>query len=189
LFHQGILQCIRKETGGVIMPESGQEQRQKEEKAVSQYAAGVGELDAVLQGLSEAQLDLSREQGKWSIREIVHHIVDAEEIWKTCIKAALGNPGCTVDLGWYIIDNKCAGPLDYAHRPIGDALELFRATRRHIVELVTHLPEAGEKSFTITRGNDREGKPFDVGGVIRFQKTHLDRHIKQIRKTREAHGI
>ena len=171
------------------MPEAGQELLKKQEKAIAKYAEGVRELAGVLQGLAEAQLDLCREPGKWSIREIVHHIADAEDIWKTCIKATLGNPGCTVDLSWYIVDNKCAGPLDYTHRPLGDAVELFRATRRHIVELVTWLPGAWEQSFATLWSDGVERKTFTAGEVIRFQNMHLERHLKQIRKTREVHGI
>lgn len=165
------------------------DQTAKQEKAVTRYDEGVDRLDDILEGLSDSDYDLSRGEGKWTIRQIVHHIVDAEEVWKTCIKAALGNPGCTVDLNWYIIDNKCAGPLDYAHRPIIDGVNLFRATRRHILELVNYLPNAWNQSFTITRGDIPDGKTFTVGDVISFQNLHLNRHIKQIRDTREKHGI
>lgn len=165
------------------------EQASKQEKVLARYAEGVNQLDEVLAGLSESDFDLSRDQGKWTIRQIVHHIVDVEDIWKTCIKAGLGNPGCTVNLKWYIVDNKCAGPLDYAHRPITDAVELLRAIRHHIVELVSHLPGAWEQSFTTTFSDSPEGKTFKVGEVIGFQDTHLEGHIKQIRKTREKHGI
>lgn len=161
----------------------------KQEKGISRYMEGVNRLDEVLNGLSPSDFDLSREPGKWTIREIVHHIVDAEDIWKTCIKAALGNPGCLVDLNWYIIDNKCAGPLDYAHRSIEDGLELFRATRRHVTALVKYLPDAWDQSFTVTRSDIPEGKTFKVGEVIDFQNLHLVLHIKQIRDTRKKHGI
>lgn len=164
-------------------------QASKQEKVLARYAGGVKQLDEVLAGLSESDFDLSRDQGKWTIRQIVHHIVDAEDIWKTCIKAALGNPGCTVDMNWYIIDNKCAEPLDYAHRPITDSVELFRAIRRHIVELVNHLPGAWDQFFTTIWSNIPDGTTFKVGDVIRFQNAHLERHIKQIRKTRQKQGI
>jgi hypothetical protein len=165
------------------------EQALKQEKALTRYTDGVNQLDEVLAGLCESDFDLSRDQGKWTIRQIVHHIVDAEDIWKICIKAALGNPGCTIDMKWYIVNNKCAEPLDYAHRPITDGVELFRATRHHLVELVNHLPGAWDQSFTTIWGNIPEGKTFKVGDVISFQNFHLDRHIKQIRKTRQKHGV
>jgi hypothetical protein len=165
------------------------EQASIQEKALARYAEGINQLDEVLAGLSESDFDLSRDQGKWTIRQIVHHIVDAEDTWETFIKAALGNPGCTVDMNWYIIDNKCAQPLDYTHRPITDGVELFRAIRRHIVELVNYLPGARERSAAVSWSGIADGKTFKVGDVIGFQNDHLEHHVKQIRETREKHGV
>jgi hypothetical protein len=171
------------------MTEQTPKEEQKQEKSIAKYAKGVEALDAVLEGLSASDIDLARAEGAWTIRQIVHHIVDAEDIWETCIKAALGNPGCKIDLNWYIIDNKCAGPLDYAHRPIAEALELFRAIRRHIVEMVKFLPGAWNTPFTAIFSNKPEGFPFTVADVIGFQNLHLLRHIQQIRESRKKHGI
>lgn len=161
----------------------------KQEKILTRFAEGVNRLDEVLENLSEQDLDLSREPGKWTIRQIVHHIVDVEDIWETCIKAALGNPGCTVDMRWYIVDNKCAEPLDYAHRPIKDAVELFKAIRRHLIELVNNLPGAWERSLSTIWGNAPDGITCSIGDIIGFQSDHLERHIEQIRDTREKHGV
>jgi len=165
------------------------EQNKKKEKALTRYTGGILELKDALAGLEENQLDFSRQEGKWSIREITHHIVDAENIWQICIKAALGNPGCTFDLEWYIPDNKAAVPLDYSHRPIDSALGLFQAIRTHIVELIHHLPNSWEQAFTITRKDLPEGKKFNIGEVIGFQNLHLSRHIKQIIETRKKYKI
>jgi hypothetical protein len=116
------------------------EQNGEQEKSMGTYDAGPEQLDAVLKGLSESQLDLSRAEGKWTIREIVHHIGDAEDLWETVIKAALGNTGCTFDASWYIPGNKCAVPLDYANRPIDETVALFKSLRRFISDMVKHLP-------------------------------------------------
>jgi uncharacterized damage-inducible protein DinB len=157
---------------------------------IAKYAEGVEQLEAALAGLSESNLGLSRAEGKWSIRQIVHHIADAEDIWETAIKAALGNSGCRFDVNWYIPDNKCAEPLDYTNRPVADAVELFKAARRHIAVLVNYLPDdAWERHIIFVRDDLPEGKEFKVGEMLRFQTMHLDRHIKQIRKTREKHGV
>ena len=158
---------------------------QKQEKNLKKYADGVEQLEAALAGLSEADLDRSREEGKWTTRQIVHHIVDAEDLWETVIKAALGNPGCTFDISWYIPDNKCAEPLDYATRPIADAVELFKAVRRHVVQMITHLPGAWDRNIVIRRDVDiPEGKEFTIGAIIGFQVIHLARHLQQIREAR-----
>ena len=56
-------------------------------------------LEAAVAGLSENELDSPR--GGWSIRQIVDHIVDGDDLWKTCIKAALGNSEGQFSLLWY----------------------------------------------------------------------------------------
>ncbi|NTU56358.1 MAG: DinB family protein, partial [Anaerolineales bacterium] len=58
---------------------------------LTQYADGPSLLDSALSGLRETDLDLAPSADSWSIRQIVHHIVDGDDIWKTCIKTALGN--------------------------------------------------------------------------------------------------
>jgi len=163
-------------------------QMKKYENLMETYETGPEQLDAVLEGLSGSQLDLSRAEGKWTIREIVHHIGDAEDLWETVIKAALGNTGCTFDIKWYIPDNKCAVPLDYANRPIHEAVELFKAVRRYIADMVKHLPNSLERSVIINFDRIRE-KTFTVDEMLNWQIQHLEIHLDQIRETRELHGI
>lgn len=158
------------------------------ENLMETYAAGPEQLDAALEGLSGTQLDLSRAEGKWTIREIVHHIGDTEDLWETVIKAALGNTGCTFDINWYIPDNKCAVPLDYANRPIHEALELVKAIRRYIAGMVKHLPNPLERNVTLIFDNIQE-KTFTVEKMLNWQIQHLEIHIEQIRETRKVHGI
>ena len=55
------------------------------------YADGPTQLEAVLMGLTESDLNLAQPGDSWTIRQIVHHLADGDDLWKTCIKAALGN--------------------------------------------------------------------------------------------------
>lgn len=164
--------------------------KQTKEEIITKHAEGVEQLEAALAGLSESDFGLSRAEGKWSIRQIVHHIADAEDIWKIGIKAALSNSGCRFDFSWYIPDNKCAEPLDYENRPCADAVELFKVARRHIMALVNHLPDdTWERHITFVTNDITEGVKFTVGKMLFWQTAHLDIHIKQIQETREKYGI
>ena len=156
---------------------------------IALYASGPKQFRKALSGLSPSDLDLARAEGKWTIRQIVHHIVDAEDLWKICIKSALGNPGCTVDVSWYIVDNKWAVPLDYANRPIGEAVKYFEAVRRHVVELIGHLPDAWGQHIILTRGSGTERKKLTVKDIVERQVRHLVLHIEQIRETRRVHKL
>jgi uncharacterized damage-inducible protein DinB len=162
--------------------------KQEPEQIVSQYAVGAEELDTALAGLSESDLDLCRQPGKWSIRQIVHHIVDTEDIWKTGIKAAMGNSGCAFNFDWYIDNNICAGPLDYAHRPVSPAVEFFRASRRSVVELVTHLSDDWDRHLYFYRDTLPGPKEFSIIEILQWLILHLQMHLEQILETRKVHG-
>ncbi|WP_369009671.1 DinB family protein, partial [Lysinibacillus sp. GbtcB16] len=59
------------------------------------YAAGAGELEESVAGLTAEQLGLALEPGKWSIREQVLHVVDLEQVAIHKVKFALAEPGRT----------------------------------------------------------------------------------------------
>jgi hypothetical protein len=65
---------------------------------LTQYAKEPALLESAPAGITESDLDLSLTADSWSIRQIVHHL----DIWKICIKAALGNPDglFTLQLYW-----------------------------------------------------------------------------------------
>ena len=138
------------------------EQRETRKEIIARYAAGVQAVDDALAGLAEADLDLARAQDKWTIREIAHHIADAEDLWEIACKSALGNCGCLLDVSWYIIDNKWAEPLQYATRPVDEALNLYRAIRHQVLELLEHVPGAWEKHVLFHRGDPRHLHMIDL---------------------------
>ena len=164
------------------------EQGETQEAIMARYAAGVQAVDDVLVGLSEADLDLARAQDKWTIREIAHHIADAEDLWEIATKSALGNCGCLFDVSWYIIDNKWAEPLQYAARPLDEALDLYRAIRHQVLELLEHVPGAWEKHVLFHRGDPDKAHEMTVGDIVTWQARHVMIHVEQIGETRKVHG-
>ena len=49
---------------------------------ITQYTDCLAELRAALAELAESDLDLALPEGGWTIRQIVHHIVDGDDLWK-----------------------------------------------------------------------------------------------------------
>jgi hypothetical protein len=152
------------------------------------YVTLPDELEAALAGLSEPDFDLTRSTEAWTIRQIVHHIVDAEDVTKIIIKAALGNSGCTFGLEWYDPSNTWAKTLDYANRPIAHALALLREGHRDIEHLLNHLPDAWERYVMLKRDKNSEERKITVGQLIQTQTGHAFHHIEQIRATRQVHN-
>lgn len=144
------------------------------------------ELEAALAGLADADFDLARSAQAWTIRQTVHHIVDADEVTKVIIKAALGNSGCTFGLAWYDLKNSWVTILNYASRPLAPALALFRANHRDLESLLNHLPEAWERYVMLKRDASSELRQITVAQLIQTQTGHVEHHIEQIRTTRQA---
>jgi uncharacterized damage-inducible protein DinB len=92
------------------------------------YAEGPAQLEAVLMGLTESEQNLARASDSWTIRQIVHHLADGDDIWKTCIKAALGNSEGLFSLQWYWDkpQTQWAENWKYANRRIEPSLACFR---------------------------------------------------------------
>ncbi len=148
------------------------------------YAAGIRSFDQIAKNLQKKDLDKRRAEGKWTIRQIIHHIADAETLWNFAIKAALGNPGCTFDFSWYIHDNKWAGPLFYHSRGIGPATALFRESRKEIVELLPLFQDPWSHQFTLNHDKLPEGTlNFTVLKAVQWQIRHLDIHLTQIQES------
>lgn len=152
------------------------------EEVLLWYQAAPDRLERALRGLSEADLDLTRAPGKWSIRQLTHHIVDSDCLSLARTKFALAEPGRNYQGNAYNPDVWAEG-LHYANRPVEPAVLLFRGIRAHMFQLLTHLPGALERT---TVGPDGTASP--VGPFIRALMGHALHHISQIEETRRLHG-
>lgn len=157
---------------------------------IAQYASGPEQLNAVLKELPTSGLDQALTTDTWTIREIVHHLVDGDDMWKTCIKAALGNNTGLFSLQWYWDRSQTdwATSWNYANRPIKPSLELLRANRHHIAELIQQTPNAWEQSIRINHPEMGE-QQITIGFVLEMQTSHMIEHIDEIQAIRQAHNL
>ena len=160
------------------------------ETILAQFSDGPGQLENALKGLSESDLDCAPSQGGWSIRELVHHIADGDDIWKICIKMALGNEKAEFHLEWYWAFPQIhwASSWAYPHRSIRTSLDLLRTSRTHILALLDRRPDGWERSVEI-REPDGKITSVSVGFVVEMQANHVFHHIKRILEIREEHGV
>ena len=167
------------------------EQTHDPDAILARYADGPAQLKAALEGLVEADLDVALTPGTWTIRQIVHHVADGDDLWKVCIKAALGNSKGTFSLQWYwdIPQDEWVESWDYAGREIGPSLALFHASRRRIVQLLQQIPDAWERHMLIKWPHKDEEERITVGDVVEMQAHHVMAHIDDIRKIRQMHSL
>lgn len=149
---------------------------------INMYSSIPNRLNEALAGLSENQLDLSRDSGKWSIRQIAHHIVDCEMNFFQYDRYALADtdrkfifPNFNPDI-W-------AENMHYTSRPIQLELRFFSLIREYITYLCHALPNS------LDRRLHHENGDFTVRQALDHDNAHALHHINQIIETRKVHGI
>ena len=159
---------------------------ENQDKILELFKRGPSILENALAGLSDIEIDYAPSNGGWSIRQIIHHIADGDDIWKTCIKIALGNEQAEFTLQWYsaLPQTEWAKRWSYENRSIDASLALFRANRDHILQLLEYAPDGWSKSIQFRDSNGKI-EVVPVGFVIQMQGDHVVHHVKRITAIRE----
>ncbi len=159
---------------------------ENQDEILELFKQGSSILENALMGLSENELDYAPSNGGWTIRQIIHHIADGDDLWKTCIKIALGNEQAEFTLQWYAAypQTEWAKRWNYEKRSVDLSLALLKANRDHIVQLLEYASDGWNKSISF---RDTNGKIeiIPVGFIIQMQANHIDHHVKRILEIRK----
>src|SRR5205807_5143212 len=101
----------------------GRHPMSNDEATIDDYLRAPDALAALLDGLTDADLDRARAPGEWTVRQTAHHLIEGDLLWTMGLKVATVHPGVLWKLTWYDNDSWVAA-LDYAHQPVGPALAL-----------------------------------------------------------------
>lgn len=157
---------------------------------IAQYADCLSQLRAALDGLTETDLDLAPPEGGLTIRQIVHHVVDGDDLWKMAIKMALGKSDAVFTLQWYWDTPQVtwAENWAYARRAIEPSLALFHANRLQVAQLMQQIPDAWDRSITI-QWRHRPPERVTAGYIVAMQAKHAMQHVDDIRAIRRARDL
>lgn len=142
------------------------------------YRQGPDRLRQALAGLGPADLDRPWAPGKWTVRELVHHLVDSDLGAFFVLQAALAEPGRRLEPNVWDGDTWARG-LAYRSRPVEPALALFAAARAWVLDAVAHLPGALDRYIVWPSGHRAV-----VREVLRHAGGHALHHILQIEAAR-----
>lgn len=151
------------------------------------YIAGVPDGDVVamleqqdedtmqlLKGVPEPQGSFAYAPGKWTLKEVMAHVIDAERVFSyRALRIARGDqtplPG---------FDEKAWVPNSGANaRTLADLLGELRAVRAATLELLRHLP----KEAAARKGN-ASGKDVTVRALAWIIAGHERHHVRIIRE-------
>ena len=160
------------------------EAHRSEQDRLELYLSVIEELEEAVGNLSEAELELSLNPDSWSIRHIIHHIADAETLFVWWLKYALIESGRTYTQNWPTSNEVVATALQHEKKDIAPSLALIRATRMHIVQLVSSVPDAWER-YTL----DQNGNKTLFRDLIARLTQHALEHVDEIVAIRRANGL
>jgi uncharacterized damage-inducible protein DinB len=107
------------------------------------------ETIATLNGLTDEQADLRYAPGKWSIKEVIGHVIDAERVFAFRALSFARRDSAPLPS---MEENEWANASNAAGRPLVQLLEDLAATRRSTITLLEGLDEAMATSRGVASG-------------------------------------
>lgn len=147
------------------------------------YHEGPDQLDAVVRGLSDAELDYRPEDGGWSPREVVHHTADSELTSAIRLRKLLAEENARIE-GYD--EMEFSRRLHYRERPVASSLAAVRAARETSGSILECLNDADWERT----GVHTESGPYSVNTWLEIYAAHCHDHAEQIaRAAHESRGV
>jgi len=148
---------------------------------IAKYVDGYDEVMKALDGFPAANLGDNLIEGKWSAREIVHHLGDSETTSAFRLRKLLVEDNPIIE-GYD--EAQFATKLRYNERDMEPALEAFRLARVTTAQLFELM---SEDDWNRT-GSHTESGPYSVEKWLRIYADHAHNHAGQIQRLKERLG-
>ena len=152
-----------------------------EERAplIAKYQAGYEEVVDALDGFPTNSLEAHPIPGKWSAKEIVHHLADSETTSAIRLRKLLTEDNPTIQ-GYDEAD--WATKLKYNERDMEPALEALRAARATTVQLLAFMSEQDWQR----QGTHSESGVYTPEHWLKIYAAHAHNHAAQITRLKDA---
>ena len=148
------------------------------EELIAQYRDGYRAVAEALLKITDEELDARQAPGRWSAREIVHHLADSEMTAAIRIRRLLAEDH--PEIKGYDQD-EFARRLHY-DRPHELSLELFKYVRDSTAELLERM----SPSDWLREGTHSEVGRYTPETWLKIYGGHAHKHALQIRAARDA---
>ena len=146
---------------------------------IAQYKTGYEEVIGSLKDFPANSLTAHPIAGKWSAREIVHHLADSETVSGIRLRRLLVEDHPVIQ-GYD--QDKYASQLNYNERDMAPALEAFHAARANTAQLIDRMNDEDWKR----EGSHTESGRYTVEDWLKIYAAHAHNHATQIRALRAA---
>ena len=148
-------------------------------KLIAQYQDGYRVVAEALAGATDAQLDARPAPGKWSAREVVHHLADSEMTGAARLRLLVATDNPQI-VGY---DQDEFARRLYYDRPIAASLEAFKAARRSTAEILERMTDA---DWARAAGTHSDHGVYTAERWLEIYAPHAHGHAEQILAGRDA---
>ncbi len=139
------------------------------------------QIESAIRGLNDLQLDTPYGPGKWTSRQVVHHLADSHMNAFVRMKLILAEDKPT--LKPYNQDD-WAKFEDAAKLPVGSSLGILRGLHERLVHMLDHTKEA---DFQRVASHPERGD-ITLDDLVVIYGRHGEKHCGQINGLRAAKG-
>lgn len=150
------------------------------ESQLERFRRGPELLAMVLTGVFGEEEDFAAAPGKWSIRQIVAHLADAELVCAHRFRLVIAEDTPAI---MAFDQNAWTANLDYARRKPKQSLETFRRLRAENYELLKGLPET---AFDRACNHSENGR-MTLRQMLDGYAGHAESHARQMQEIREEY--
>ncbi len=152
--------------------------RETRARLVAQYKDGYRAVADALAGATEEELDARPAPGRWTAREVVHHLADSEMTSAVRVRLVLASEKPAI-LGYD--QDEFARRLHY-DRPIDASLAALKAARETTAQILDRLTDADWER----EGTHSEHGRYGMDTWLGIYAAHAHDHAEQIRRARAS---
>jgi hypothetical protein len=130
-------------------------------------------LRRLVAGKRDHDLERRPSPGRWSAKQILAHLADAEVVLGWRLRSILATSGVTLQP---FDQNRWAEVFTYEQVPVDESLDLFEACRRSNVRLFRMADPSMMENFGMHQERGRES----VAHLVRLMAGHDVNHLRQL---------
>jgi len=131
------------------------------------------QLESTVKNIPDEKLSVKKD-GKWSVKEVIGHLFDLEELWNGRIDDFLEHKQI---LRAADMSNAKTTAADHNSKPIDELLKQFMDARN---KLITRVKDLDEATASLTALHPRLQTPMRLIDSLYFVAEHDDHHIAAI---------
>jgi uncharacterized damage-inducible protein DinB len=135
----------------------------------------ISQLEAIIKNLSDEKLSIKKD-GKWSVKEVIGHLYDLEELWLGRIEDFLANKDVLRAADMSNAKTTAAG---HNSKTADALLQQFKTERKKLIGRVKDMDEA---TASISALHPRLQTPMRLIDSLYFVAEHDDHELTKIRQ-------